>query len=84
MKAWILEVNDHPSLNIYFDTQFMNSKGMSDDDICPIDFYVKSKVVTDAIKLAKKTSFYEVESFKSLESIWPSESDEVTQITNLL
>jgi D-alanine-D-alanine ligase-like ATP-grasp enzyme len=23
LKAWILEVNDHPSLNIYFDTAFM-------------------------------------------------------------
>jgi hypothetical protein len=26
MKAWILEINDHPSFNIYFDNDFMNSK----------------------------------------------------------
>ena len=38
LKAWILEVNDHPSLNIYFDnsvTAFqMEAKVMTDEDIC--------------------------------------------------
>ena len=54
LKAWILEVNDHPSLNIYFDTSFMQTRKMEEEDICQVDLYVKSRVVTDSIKLAKK------------------------------
>ena len=25
-KGWILEINDHPSLNIFFDNSFMGGK----------------------------------------------------------
>lgn len=54
LKAWVLEINDNPSLDIYFDTLFMQHKAHDEADICPVDFYVKSRVLTDAIKLAKK------------------------------
>lgn len=54
LKAWILEINHNPSLDIYFDTTFMqHNKNQSDADICPVDFHVKSMVVKDAILLAK-------------------------------
>lgn len=66
MKAWILEVNDHPSLNIYFDTEFMSHRVMKEDDICPLDLYVKSRVVKDTIQLVKKKDLSECESFQSL------------------
>ena len=53
LKAWILEINDHPSLNIYFDAEFMSGKKMEDADICQVDLYVKSALVTDTILLSK-------------------------------
>lgn len=55
MKAWILEVNDHPSLNIYFDTskEFFGKREMTDDDVCPLDFYVKSRLARDMIEIAR-------------------------------
>ena len=53
LKAWILEVNDHPSLNIYFDTSTaIEEKEMTDEDICPVDFLVKSTLVTDTLHLS--------------------------------
>ena len=54
LKAWVLEVNDHPSLNIYFDTSFMEAKKYEDSDICQVDLYVKKRLVTDTVNLAKK------------------------------
>ena len=54
MKAWILEVNDHPSLNIYFDKEYMSHRVMTEEDVCPLDLYVKSRVTKDTILMAKK------------------------------
>jgi len=73
LKAWILEVNDHPSLNIYFDTTFMQAKKMDDSDICQVDLYVKSLLVKDTISLAKKTpsKLDSIENFGSLTRILP-------------
>ena len=38
LKAWVLEINDHPSLNIYFDSNVTNvtmeHREMTDEDIC--------------------------------------------------
>jgi hypothetical protein len=55
MRAWILEVNDHPSLNIYFDTskEFFGQREMTEDDICPIDLHVKTRLVSDMIAIAR-------------------------------
>lgn len=55
LKAWILEINDNPSLNIYFDTEYMRTKKMEEYDICQVDLYVKGALVTDTILLAKKS-----------------------------
>lgn len=51
LKAWVLEVNDHPSLNIYFDSskEAMGQREMTDEDICPVDLHVKSRLVKDVI-----------------------------------
>ena len=54
MKAWLLEINDNPSLYIYLEKDFMG--GGVDKEISPVDLEVKSKVVTDAILLAKRNS----------------------------
>ena len=49
-----MEVNDHPSLNIYFEKEFMSGKKMGEEDLCPVDLMVKSTVVLDTIELARK------------------------------
>lgn len=54
MKAWALEVNASPSLNMYFEKDEYDTGGkktveLTEEDICPVDLYVKSKVVTDCI-----------------------------------
>ncbi len=41
LKAWVLEINDNPSLDIYFDQLFMQHKVHNESDICPVDLYVK-------------------------------------------
>lgn len=55
LKAWVLEVNDHPSLNIYFDKEYMSGKKQDELDICPVDLFVKTTVVTDTVNLARKS-----------------------------
>lgn len=67
LKPWILEVNDHPSLNIYFDKECMSHRVMSEENVCPLDFYVKSRVTRDTILLARKATISEIKSFNSLE-----------------
>jgi hypothetical protein len=75
-KAWILEVNGHPSLNIYFEKEFLDISKKSDADVCPIDLYVKGRVMKDAIKLATKKDFWKQSAFKSLKLIYsPLEGD---------
>ena len=40
--------------------------------MCPADLYVKSRVVQDTLKLAKKKSLDQVEIFESLTKIYPA------------
>ena len=38
LKAWVLEINDHPSLNIYFsNAPPMSGTKYNEEDICPVD-----------------------------------------------
>ena len=66
LKAWVLEVNDHPSLNIFFDPSevFMggDSKKLGEEDVCQVDWYVKSRLVTDTVNLCRN----KLESIQSL------------------
>lgn len=55
LKAWLLEVNDNPSLYIYLEKDYMG--GGVEKEISRVDLEVKSKVVADAIGLAKRNSF---------------------------
>ena len=51
MKVWVLEVNDHPSLNIFFDPEEIGWELMTDNDIDCVDYYVKTRLVTDCIQI---------------------------------
>ena len=77
LKAWILEINDHPSLNIYFDKEYMSVKKMEESDICQVDLYVKAGLVTDVVKLAKKRleTVQETDELGGLHRIHPSSGE---------
>jgi hypothetical protein len=48
LKAWILEINEYPSFNIYFETE-----GEEDENIMSqVDLHVKKNVMNDALKIA--------------------------------
>ena len=56
LKAWLLEINTSPSLNIYFELDQSDPRiekiEPTEYDICPVDLYVKSKLVRDTFLLA--------------------------------
>lgn len=55
LKAWLLEVNANPSLNMYLDKELPN--GDLERTLCDLDKYLKSMVMQDAINIVKsKTS----------------------------
>ena len=75
LKAWVLEVNNNPSLNIYFDnSSSLEPREMTDTDICEVDMYVKSRLTKDVIMLAKKNraSLADISQFGSLSQIVPN------------
>ena len=75
LKAWVLEVNNNPSLNIYFDnSSSLEPREMTDTDICEVDMYVKSRLTKDVIMLAKKNraSLPDISQFGSLSQIVPN------------
>jgi len=83
MKSWILEINDHPSFNILTCKEFMGCRHLN----CPIsevDLYVKQRVMTDAIKLAFKgrnnDNIAEIDSYRSLERIFPLDQESFTYV----
>jgi len=67
LKPWLLEINNNPSLNIEHDTEVAKSGPIS-----PVDLVVKSKVVEDAILLARKKpeKLIELEEFNSYEKVF--------------
>ena len=67
LKAWLLEVNDNPSLYIYLEKDYMG--GGVAKEVSRVDLDVKAEVVADAIELAKRSSFPDIfKSYKKLAS----------------
>ena len=78
-KPWVVEVNHNPSLSIYFDDEAgMQHKRYTEADINQTDLYVNARVVTDTIKLAKKTrdAIAEINEFGCLRRIHPVEGND--------
>jgi len=82
LKAWVLEINCNPSLNIYFEGEYMAAQVPTEADICPVDYYVKSTVVTDTVNLVRKKD--EPTSYESLNKIYPNPSDEGSPVSGLI
>lgn len=76
LNTWLLEINDHPSLNIYLEKDYMGG-GMG-KSLSLVDQYVKKTAVGDAIKLAKKSDLavQQIEHFRSLTRIFPDADDD--------
>lgn len=53
LKAWILEINDHPSFNIMYSKEFMGTV-KSEETLSQVDLYVKKMAMTDALKMVLK------------------------------
>jgi hypothetical protein len=65
----------------------MGSRKMEDSDICPVDYHVKSTLMIDSIKLAKKkfNTVQETHDFGCLHRIHPIGSNEdMFELINLL
>ena len=59
LKCWALEVNGSPSLNIFFEKEEYDIKGklqvvLDENDICPVDLYIKRRLCNDAVELARQ------------------------------
>eukprot|EP00347_Sterkiella_histriomuscorum_P015864 403355394 len=84
LDAHLLEINDHPSLNIFLEKDYMGG-GMG-KSLSQIDLYVKKRVVGDSIKLSKKSSqqLRDLQEFRSLTKIYPDEQDESSEVARLM
>ena len=77
LKPWVLEINDNPSLSIYFDDSAgMEHKRCTDEDINLTDLYVNARVVNDTISLAcqSREQLAENTEFRSLTKVCPVEA----------
>lgn len=70
LNCYLLEINDHPSLDIFLEKDFMGG-GTGFKTLSQIDLYVKKTVVGDAIRLAmkKKETVAGLDQFRSLQSL---------------
>ena len=75
LKTWLLEINDHPSLNIFLEKDYMG--GGCGKSLSQVDLYVKKTIVGDALKLIRKSEdkITALNKFRSLTRVFPSESE---------
>lgn len=75
MKAWLFEINDHPSLNIFIEKE--GEKGLIKEP-SEIDKFIKMKILGDAIFLMKKKDINraEIETYKCYHRILPADEYE--------
>lgn len=78
LKAWVLEINDHPSLNILMTLE--GDKGLIKSP-SEVDKYIKVKVIGDAIKLMRKhpriDQQAELASYRCWHRLLPGDCDEI-------
>jgi len=56
LKPWLLEINANPSLNIEYERNSMSNDNKRNLNLfSPIDYYVKKRVVGDAVLIARKS-----------------------------
>ena len=79
LKAWLLEINDHPSLNSLLCKAFMGCNH-KDCPVSPVDEYVKKQVISDSIDLMIKAKRIDIENiddrFNNMQRVFPSEDSD--------
>jgi len=72
MNAWLMEVNANPSLNMFLEKDVVPDSGIEPEKILSeLDKYVKTKVVTESVRLVTGEGSNEYEG--SFEKLLPSE-----------
>lgn len=51
LNAWLMEINANPSLNMFLEREIPGTNGEVEKTLSELDKYVKSKVVTEAIRI---------------------------------
>ena len=78
-KAWILEINDHPSFNVLYSKDFMGSK-KEDEVLSFVDLHVKKTVTQECLRLVEKDFQGKLElvedRYKGYERIYPSQNED--------
>ena len=74
-RAWMLEVNANPSMNMYVDRELPN--GDLERVLSDVDRFIKGTVVSDAIKIVKNKEMVDVEG--SFERILPPRDKKYNQ-----
>lgn len=75
LRAWLLEVNANPSLNMYIDWELPN--GDLEWVLSDVDWYIKGTVMSDALKIVKNKEMADVEG--SFERILPPRDKKYNQ-----
>ncbi len=57
LKGWVLEINDNPSFDIFYSQEYISMTKKGEEDICPVDRYVKSRVIRDAVNLMRSKHY---------------------------
>jgi len=79
LKAWLLEINANPSLNIgHEDSTDFKAKEI----ISPVDKFVKEKVVEDCLLITKKSAAKQasLDKYRTYENIYNSESSDFKEM----
>jgi hypothetical protein len=76
-------VNSSPSLNIFFDKEEYDTKGLvridyGEEHICPVDLHVKSKILVDLMDLSRlpPKEIEDLTEYESYTKILPYKEDE--------
>jgi len=74
-KAWLMEINANPSMNMYLERQ--NEYGEHERTLSELDKYLKTLVIEDALKIVKSKK--PLEDYGCYERILPTDDEEVNQ-----
>ena len=87
-KPWLLEINSKPSMSVDFcSNEYLGKgKGGSEKVVSPVDLYVKSLVIGDAVRLGIKDiqDIYDYEEYGSYVKVYDDEIEQELEGSNIL
>lgn len=76
LKAWLMEINANPSLNMFLEKE--GADGEINYELSPLDKFLKTKVLTDALNIAKAKN-PKPEDYGSFTKILPADESEYSK-----